>query len=161
MKTDVVTLSLKQLNRLDIINKAIAGFMTVSEAASALGISERQVKRLKKDVRQFGPAALVHKNSLRKPACAIPDDTASKIVALKKTKFYEKANFNHFKELLFEHHNIKISYSALYDLLTSNGIKSPKTRRRFKPHRRRKRKKQAGLLLQVDSSPFAWFGSVR
>lgn len=44
MSTDVVTLSLKQLNRLDIINKANAGFMTVSEAASALGISERQVK---------------------------------------------------------------------------------------------------------------------
>jgi transposase len=158
MKTDVVTLSLKQLNRLDIINKAIAGFMTVSEAASALGISERQVKRLKKDVKLNGPAALVHKNSLRKPACAIPDDTASKIVALKKSKIYEKANFNHFKELLLEHHDIKISYSALHDLLTSNGIKSPKSRRRFKPHRRRKRKKQAGLLLQVDASPFAWFG---
>ncbi|HHX95154.1 MAG TPA: ISNCY family transposase [Clostridia bacterium] len=151
-------MSLKQLNRLDIINKAIAGFMTVSEAASALGISERQVKRLKKDVKLNGPAALVHKNSLRKPACAIPDDTASKIVALKKSKIYEKANFNHFKELLLEHHDIKISYSALHDLLTSNGIKSPKSRRRFKPHRRRKRKKQAGLLLQVDASPFAWFG---
>ena len=158
MKTDVIALSLKQLNRLDIINKAIAGFMTVSEAASALGISERQVKRLKKEVRLNGPAALVHKNSLRKPVCAISDDTASTIVALKKTKIYQKANFNHFKELLLEHHDIKISYSALYDLLSSNGFKSPKTRRRFKPHRRRKRKKQAGLLLQVDASPFAWLG---
>lgn len=158
MKTDVVTLSLKQLNRLDIINKAIAGFMTVSEAASALGLSERQVKRLKKDVRQCGPAALIHKNSLRKPMNAISADTASTIVALKKTKIYQNANFTHFKELLLEHHDIKISYSALYDLLSSHGIKSPKSRRRFKPHRRRKRKKQAGLLLQVDASPFAWFG---
>ena len=158
MKTDVVALSFKQFNRLDIINKAIAGFMTVSEAASALGISERQVKRLKKDVKLNGPAALIHKNSLRKPACAISDDTASTIVALKKTKIYQKANFNHFKELLLEHHDIKISYSALHNLLTSNGIKSPKTRRRMKPHRRRKRKPQAGLLLQVDASPFAWFG---
>lgn len=158
MKTDVIALSQKQLNRLDIINKAIAGFITVSEAASALGISERQVKRLKKDVKLNGPAALVHKNSLRKPACAIPDDTANTIVALKKTKTYQKANFKHFQELLLEHNAIKISYSALYDLLTSNGIKSPKTRRRYKPHRRRKRKKQSGLLLQVDASPFAWFG---
>ena len=52
MKTDVIALSQKQLNRLDIINKAIAGFITVSEAASALGISERQVKRLKKEDRK-------------------------------------------------------------------------------------------------------------
>jgi transposase len=158
MKTDVVTLSRKQLNRLDIINKANAGFITVAEAASALGLSERQVKRLKKEVRQYGPAALIHKNSLRKPSCAIPEDTARQIVALKKLEIYEKANFNHFRELLLDYHNIQISYSSLYCLLTSNGIKSPKTRRRFKPHRRRKRKKQAGLLLQVDASPFAWFG---
>ena len=158
MKTDVVTLSRKQLDRLDIINRANAGFITVSEAASVLGLSERQVKRLKKDVRQFGPAALVHKNSLRKPSCAIPEDIVSKIVALKKSTTYANANFNHFRELLLEHHCIKISYSSLYSLLTFNGLKSPKTRRRFKPHRRRKRKKQAGLLLQVDASPFAWFG---
>ena len=152
-------MSRKQLNRLDVINKSIAGFLTVSEAACALGLSERQVKRLKKEVRQCGPAALVHKNSLRKPQCALSQDIASQIIALKKTTIYEKANFNHFKELLSEHHNIKISYSALHGLLTSEGIKSPKTRRRFKPHRRRKRKKQAGLLLQVDASPFAWFGA--
>lgn len=158
MKTDVVTLSRKQLNRLDIINKANAGFITVSEAASALGLSERQVKRLKKEVRQYGPAALVHKNSLRKPSCAISEDAANQIITLKKSNIYEKANFNHFRELLLEHHSIQISYSSLYSLLSSNGVKSPKTRRRFKPHRRRKRKKQAGLLLQVDASPFAWFG---
>ena len=158
MKTDVITLSHKQLNRLDIINKTIAGYLTVSEAALSLGLSERQIKRLKKEVKHSGPAALVHKNVLRKPTNIFPDDIIQKILALKRSKPYEMANFTHFRELLQQFHGISISYSALYNLLSDNGFKSPKTRRRFKPHRRRSRCNQAGLLLQLDASPFPWLG---
>jgi transposase len=158
MKTEVIKLSQKQFVRLDVINKAIAGYITVPEAALSLGLSERQIKRLKKEVKQSGPTALVHKNTLKKPGNSISDDIILKIVELKRSKLYVKANFTHFRELLEQHHGIVISYSALYNLLSSNGIKSPKTRRRLKPHRRRARRKQAGLLLQLDASPFAWFG---
>lgn len=158
MKTEVISLTRKQLVRLDIINKANAGFITIAEGASSLGISERQFKRLKKKVKENGEAALIHKNQFRKPAHAIPDEICSKIVALKKSRIYLKANFLHFRELLEKHHDIYISYTALFEILSSAGVKSPKTRRRFKPHRRRKRKPQAGLLLQVDATPFAWFG---
>ncbi len=59
--------------------------------------------------------------------------------------------------MLSEHYSINISYSTLYGILSNAGIKSPKTRRRYKPHRRRKRRPQAGLLLQVDATPYAWF----
>ena len=157
MKQDVITLTQKQLNRLDVINKAIAGFITVAEAAETLGLSERQVQRLKKKVREEGASALVHKNTLKSPPHAIPDETIQKIVSMKKSVPFDTANFCHYREILSEHHEIDISYSSLYQILTSAGIKSPKTRRRFKPHRRRKRRKQAGLLLQVDGTPFSWF----
>jgi len=36
MKQDVISLTQKQHNKLDVINKANAGFLTVPEAASAL-----------------------------------------------------------------------------------------------------------------------------
>lgn len=157
MKQDVISLTRKQLNKLDIINKANAGFLTVPEAASALGLSERQVQRLKKKVRELGPAALVHKNSLKVPHNSLSVETIDTIVSLKKSDLFEACNFNHFRELLSEHYNIDISYSALYGILSDAGIKSPKTRRRYKPHRRRKRRPQAGLLLQVDATPYAWF----
>lgn len=157
MKQDVISLTQKQLNKLDAINKAIAGFITVAEAAEALGLSGRQVQRLKKKVREEGAAALVHKNSLKPSPHAIPGDTIQKIVGLKKSGVYDSSNFSHFREILSEFHGIDLSYSSLYLILRSAGIKSPKTRRRFKPHRRRKRRKQAGLLLQADATPFAWF----
>lgn len=157
MKEEAIKLTKAQLNTLDVINKALAGFITVAEAAEALNLSERQVQRLKKKVREEGAAALIHKNSLRTPSHAISQAVADSIVSLKQSAPYSAANFSHFRELLSEFHGIELSYSALYSILTEAGIKSPKTRRRFKPHRRRKRRPQAGLLLQVDATPFAWF----
>lgn len=158
MKADVIGLTQLQLSRLDVINKSIAGFITVSEAAQTLGLSERQIKRLKKDVSLNGAAALIHKNSVNKSPHAISDDTISKIISLKKSDIYKNANFVQFRELLSEHHGIDISYSTLHSILSDAGMKSPMTRRRYKPHRRRKRRPQEGLLLQVDATPFAWFG---
>lgn len=159
MKQEVISLTQKQLNKLDVINKAIAGFLTVPEAAEALGLSERQIQRLKKKVSEEGAAALVHKNSLNPSPHAIQTEIIQKIVSLKQSEVFAPANFSHFKELLSEFHGIELSYSALYRIFRDAGIKSPKTRRRFKPHRRRKRRAQAGLLLQVDATPFAWFKS--
>ena len=56
MKTGVISLTREQHDCLDAINKANAGFITVAEAAEKLGISERQIQRLKKEVRDNGPA---------------------------------------------------------------------------------------------------------
>lgn len=159
MKTGVISLSKKQLHRLDVLSKANAGFITVREAAERLGISERQVQRLKKEVREQGPAALIHKNTTRKPSHALSDDLKKKILSIRSKPGYRNANFKHFQELLAVHHDIHISYSALTRLLKAHGIISPKTKRRFKPHRRRKRRPQAGSLIQVDASPYDWLST--
>lgn len=151
-------MSQKQLNRYSVIQRVIDGILTNAEAAISLGISERQIIRLKKGVIADGAAFLIHKNTNRKPRHAMPDDLVSKIIALKNSPDYRSANFLHFQELLERQEGVKISYSALYAILSQAGIKSPKKRRRFKPHRRRKRKTQAGLLIQMDATPFEWFG---
>jgi transposase len=157
MKQDVITLNQKQLVRLDMINKTNSGFITVEEAAQALGISHRQVQRLKKEVKEYGAAALIHKNSLKKPHNALPQKQNERILELRKLDVFHDCNFAHFRDLLDEHYEMHISYSTLYTLLTKEGVISPKKRRRYKPHRRRKRLPQAGLLLQIDGTPFPWF----
>lgn len=150
-------LSETQLNRLSVISKVIDGHLTIAEAASSLGISKRQILRLKKGVIAQGAAFLIHKNTNRKPKHALDNTLIEKVISLKQSDIYSSANFLHFQELLERQENIKISYSALHSTLTQAGIKSPKKRRRFKPHRRRKRKSQAGLLIQMDATPFEWF----
>ena len=153
----MVTMSQEELKRFEILSKANAGFVTVKEASDALGISERQVKRLKKKVRENGATGLVHGNSGKTPSNKISDETRNTILSLRKEPGYVSSNFAHFNEYLLEEKEIDISYNTLYQMLTEEGIKSPRTRRRYKPHRRRKRKPQAGLLLQVDATPYAWF----
>jgi transposase len=157
MKTGVISLTREQHKILDTINKANAGYLTVREAAESLGLSERQTQRLKKEVKLDGPAALIHKNTLRKPPHALSSAIKEEILNLIASPMFQKVNFKHFQEILDTKYHITISYSALYRLLTGEGIKSPKTKRRFKPHRRRKRRAQAGILLQVDATPFPWF----
>jgi len=159
MKNEVhYLMSQKQLNRYVALTKLIAGEITTSEAACVLGLSERQILRLKKGVQVQGASFLVHKNKGKKPHHAVSEETAQIIITLKKSDVYKNANFLHFQEMLSEHEQIKISYSALYGLLKNAGIESPKKRRRFKPHRSRKRKPQEGLLIQIDASPFDWLG---
>lgn len=130
--------------------------MTVAEAAECLGLSTRQIIRLRNGVKENDVGGLIHKNQGRKPAHAINDELKKRIIELKKEK-YKGSNFMHFRELLQEHEQITIGYTALATLLKEAGEESPKKRRRYKPHRRRARKPQEGLLIQMDATPYAWF----
>jgi hypothetical protein len=53
-------MSQKQLNRFSVISKLIDGHVTIAEAPTRLGISERQVIRLKKGIISEGPSFLIH-----------------------------------------------------------------------------------------------------
>jgi transposase len=153
-----VLMSQEQIKRYVVIQKSLDGLISVKDAAAALNLSQRQVIRLRNGVSKNGANALIHKNQGRKPAHTITDNIKKKIIALKLSENYKNANFKHFQELLKEHESITISYSFLHRVLTEANILSPKKRRRFKPHRRRKRKAQEGLLIQMDASSFQWFG---
>lgn len=151
-------MSQKKLCQAHVLNRLITDkSFTIAQAAAAMGISERHTTRLKGVFKRFGANALVHKRIGVSPAHALSEATRQEIVALKSTKPLEKANFSHYREILSrEPCNIRISYSALYNLLTEAGIKSPKTRRQAKKHRIRKRKAREGIMLQMDASPFDW-----
>ena len=148
----------KEIKKFNIIQGCIDGLYTVHQAAEKLEISERQVQRLKKEVKLSGVNGVIHKGRGKKASNAIPDSLEKKIVDLKKEYIYEKANFVHFTELLAEEENIKLSYSCVYSKLRKNGIKSPRKHRKAKLHNRRKRKAYFGELIQTDGTPFDWFG---
>ena len=157
MKRNVISLTDKELKKINVISQANQGLITVKEAALALGLSERQVQRLKKKVRELGPEAVIHQNTGKKPSNAISDETKAKILELASSENLKNCNFMHMKDILSEYFGIEVGYATLHDLLLSNGYTSPKKRRRYKPHRRRSRRPQAGLLLQTDATPYQWF----
>jgi len=112
-------MSQKQLSRYVTISKLIEKTLTVKEAAISLGLSTRQILRLKKGVKTAGANALIHKNSGRKPSHAIDKFLKEKIVALKKSPTYANANFCHFQEVLAEYEKSK------YRTRIAGGFKKP------------------------------------
>src|SRR5574344_1407863 len=157
-KVKYLMLKQKDLKRATLIEACINGQCTVKQVANALGLSERRVKQIKKEVKENGVKSIQHGNRGRKPKNTISNEVKNKILELRCSYEYEISNFKHFQELLKERENIDISYSALYNILRSAGIKSPKRHRKTKLHHRRKRKDAEGMMLEADGTPYDWFG---
>lgn len=56
-----ISMSSKELSRLEIITKVHEKRFTISQVSECLGLSQRQVKRLSKRLRTEGPSRLVSK----------------------------------------------------------------------------------------------------
>lgn len=147
----------EERTKLHIAHCLIEGKMTICEAAELLGLCERQVKRIKKGVKENGDAFLIHKNRGQSPQHAISDEVKNSVVALKNSEKYSRANFSHFQELLDANESISLSKPSVYRILVAGGITSPKKHSRQKLHKRRKRKPQRGMLAVIDASPHRWF----
>ena len=149
--------TMKEIKKITVIQSVIEDKRTGKEASEVLGLSERQIWRLVAKIKQEGLDGIKHGNSKRIPKNKINPEIEEKIVSLKKSYKYEKANFLHFRDLLEERENIKISYSSLYNIMTRNGFVSKNKHKDRIIHRRRKRKEYEGDLVQADGTPYAWF----
>ena len=150
-----LTLSEKEQARLQILNKVIGMELVVQEAATLMGLSERQVWRILADYRKEGAAALPHGNRGRKPTNAIREETKRLIQELAQG-VYQGVNHCHLTELLEEREDIKLSRSSVRNILNEAGLKSPRQRRPPRHRCRRERYPQEGMLLQIDGSRHDW-----
>lgn len=69
---------------------------------------------------------------------------------------YKGCNYTFLSELLHEHDGITLSPSSVRRILKSVGVTSPRKHRPPKLHRRRQRKAQFGMLVQIDGSLHDW-----
>ena len=145
------------IEKLIVIQSVIDGKRTGKQASDKLSLSERQVWRLVNKVRNNGIQGIKHGNCFIKQPRFITKEFKENIRELKLSDDYCDTNFTHFRELLEERENIKISYTSLYKILTEYGIKSKKKHKDRKIHRQRRRKSHEGDLVQVDGTPFDWF----
>ncbi|WP_300960085.1 ISNCY family transposase, partial [Helicobacter japonicus] len=102
-----------------------------NKIALKLSITRRQVDRLIIKYKEKGKSAFVHGNRARKPISTLDKSISEDIILLYKNK-YQGWNFTHFKEFLEEQENIKVSYKFIYNVLTKEGILSPKARKKTK-----------------------------
>lgn len=153
---DTITLSTKQQKRVQVLGWLEGGKVTVWQAASVLSLSTRQLLRLKAAYRREGVRAVVHGNSGRTPAHAVPPDVRQQVLAVARDAAYAGYNHTHLQEALAEEHAITVSRRTLGRILRAEGLRSPRRRRPTRHRARRERARQRGLLVQVDASDHHW-----
>lgn len=64
----------KDLKKYTVIQDCIDGIYTIPQSAKLLGLSDRQIQRLKKEVKEKGSTGVIHKNRGKKPNNATEQD---------------------------------------------------------------------------------------
>ena len=143
------------MTRKEIILKAINQDISWIQAATILGISDRQMRRLKTAYEKYGFGGLRDNRGkhVRKRK-RIPLKVISQLCRLKK-EVYPDFSVKHFWEYAAQKHGLKISYNWARIVLEEAGIVE-KAPAKGKHRRMRERRPMRGMLLHNDGSTHEW-----
>ena len=152
---DIVMATQEELKALHVIHKAIDKVIRQKDAAEILNLSERQVRRKAKRIREEGDKGIVHRARGNPSNRAVPDKIKDKILSLFKNK-YSDFGPTLAAEKLFERDKVKINDETLRKWLIEKAV--PYKERKKRPHRQwRERKERFGQMIQIDGSNHNWF----
>src|SRR3989304_4629443 len=153
---DKITMSIKEINRVNILDRVKQKTMKQKKAAEILGISVRQVRRLVKTYRREGTVGLTHK--LR----GIPSNNKADARILDAAITTIKDRYHDFSvtlahEKLTEFHHFPYSRETLRGTMMTSGLWKPVRHPTPVIHKLRERRASEGELVQLDGSPHDWF----
>jgi len=149
-------LTRREEEKLTIINDCISGKITKAQAATMLGISPRQVKRLKSKVREEGAEAVIHHLKGKQSNHHIEQTIKEKAINVIKENYADfKPTFA--TEKLEENHHLQISPETTRRWMTTEGLWKPRKQKKITYRSFRPRKEYFGELQQFDGSYHYWF----
>lgn len=153
---DIITMSNKELHRVEILQKLIDKRLIEHEAAKQLGLSIRQIRRLRKAYKADGAIGVVSKKRGNPSNHKYPDSVKELAIA------YVKQYYVDFKptfacEKLSENHGLTISRETLRKWMIDAELWIPKNCRLKRAYQPRNRRECFGELIQIDGSPHDWF----
>lgn len=152
---DIIMATQDELRALHIIHKAIDKVITQKEASETIDLSERQIRRKVKRIREEGDKGIIHRSRGRPSNRTTPDKIRNKVLTLFKDK-YPDFGPTLASEKLFERDKIKVNDETLRLWLIEDDI--PYRKRKKRPHRHwRERKQCYGQMVQMDGSEHDWF----
>jgi len=154
----MVTLTMKEQLKLEVIQRVMDGQIDISKASKVLELSDRSMYRLLSKIRTGGVSAIIHGNRGNDHAQKINESLKQQIIQLAAGK-YKGFNDRHFQEKLLVEEKIQINRESLRQILRQSGIPAKKKRRGRKYRRYRDRKEAVGMMLQIDASCHDWLES--
>ncbi len=153
---EVITMSNKELSRLDIMQKLQNRSLNQSQAADILGISIRQIRRLWRAFRTKGAKGLISKKRGAKGNYRLPEILKKRALELILEKYADFGpTLAH--EKLTEVNGLQLSVGSVRNLMIAHDIWEAKKIKRKRIFQMRTRRSREGEMVQLDGSEHAWF----
>ena len=128
-KARTLTMSVKELDRLELLGRVIERRMTQRQAAAQLGLSVRQVERLCRALRQQGASGLVSRKRGRSSNRKLPKGLREHVLSLIQTR-YSDFGPTLACEKLAEQHGVDVSRETVRLWMIDAGLWIPRVQRR-------------------------------
>ena len=143
--------------RFGAINSLIQNKIDMSQTMKMLDLSKRQVKRLRKRVREHGTEGVIHKGRGKRSNRKTPDDLREKTEKLLKEK-YPDFGPKFASEKLRDDHGIEHSKETVRVMMVGLGLRKVRHQKGNGEYRAwRPRKEYYGEMEQFDGSYHKWF----
>ncbi|QBY55363.1 ISNCY family transposase (plasmid) [Cupriavidus oxalaticus] len=155
-KPETITMTMRELDRLKVIQAVVDHGLAVWRAAEKLGLSRRQVERLVLRYHEDGPCGLGSRKRGRDSNRQLPPGLESRVRGLIRDSY---ADFGPTlaAEKLRERHGIDLATETVRRIMIDAGFWVPRKLRPPKVHQPRNRRACLGELVQIDGSDHAWF----
>src|SRR3954451_9173666 len=152
----LVTMSRKELGRLEALVGLDAGRITAAQAVRLIGVGERQVFRLLKAYRARGAEGLISRRRGRPSNRRHPDGVREAALSVIRERY---ADFGPTlaAEKLAEVHDLRLGRETVRRWMAAAGLWVPRKERGRRVHQPRHRRDCLGALGQVDACEHRWF----
>ncbi len=155
-KMEILTMSSKELNRLEILGRVLERRLTQVQAAEQLGLGVRQVERLCRKLRVEGPPGLVSKKRGRESNRKFPNGMRERSLGLVQSRYHDFGP-TLAAEKLRELHDVTVSVETLRQWMIDAEIWVPHSQRARRVYQPRRRRACVGELTQIDGCDHEWF----
>ena len=153
---ETITMSVKEMERIPILDQVVGKKLRQKQAALTLGISVRQLRRIVTAYKRDGVTSLPHKLRGMESNRRLRPELITKVAALASTT-YQGFGPTLLQEKLLENHGMKLGTETIRLLLIRNKLWEPNQHRHAVLHPIRERRACFGELIQIDGSPHDWF----
>ena len=153
MREDRIEMSQEEIKRAHVLRKRVEGHLKQREAAQALEISVRQVRRLEEKLEEEGEKGLIHGLRGKVSERRISEKTRAKVLRIYRKDYYDFGPTFACEKLL-ERNGIQLSDETLRQWLIAEDLWKVTKKKRYR--RWRERRGCMGEMVQMDGSHHGW-----
>jgi transposase len=153
---ELLTMSNRELTRLEVMQRIQQKRLTQKEAAGMLDLSVRQIKRLYRAYKAKGAKGLISARRGQPSNHRLNGQVEQQALDLLKAKYADFGpTLAH--EKLTEVHKLRLSRESVRRIMIEEGLWKPRRAKKPSAHQMRERRACFGELVQIDGSDHAWF----